>query len=359
MSLQEALLEQADGKIFSSRRTSVRHSSAQSLAMCLLSKSSSTCSSAARKTRSRRLLLSNSSTGTTTVNPKPKFIHTLCVLTPTGFDRNKLYADKIREFITSTSRKSKAPVDRPTSTLHLPVTFSTHVNHIVAAITTHLNPILTLNHSISTTPSILPSLHAITTHAALLSLHMRLDPQTHYAFTPAFKEQPYIPSEMHPSNHAAMLATHPKGNGDTDGISAAEQSRRARLSPEELIRMKRDEPLVQIALFPGLIAYRLGGWETRASTATNPRFETGCEGRGFRARRLTEAWVYCRWGRPRVFEDGKPADDPEVHGARWKGGFVEFFPGVEGVCDPDPERTVRREAAKKKKKYAGGSDVVK
>ena len=143
------------------------------------------------------------------------------------------------------------------------------------------------------------------------------------------------------------MATHPRGEGDQDMISKAEQERRKGLDERELRRMKRDEGLVQITLMPGITAYRLGGWEIPASSGEKVQYEEGCEGRGVRVRRLTDAWVYCRWGRQRAWKDGKPADDPEMHGVAWKdSGFVEFFPGVEGVTDPDPERTKRREAAK-------------
>lgn len=183
---------------------------------------------------------------------------------------------------------------------------------------------------------------------------MRLDSHTAYHLAPVFKEQPFTASSMVCINHKAMISTHPRGNGDKDGISKAEQDRRATLSKEEVQRMQHDQGLVQMTLFPRLTAYRLGGWEIASSQPyAEPKkveFEPGCEGAGVRCRPLTDAWVYCRWGRQRVWQDGKPADKAEPHGVAWKGGFVEFFEGVQGVFDSDPERTKRIEARKTKEK---------
>lgn len=142
-----------------------------------------------------------------------------------------------------------------------------------------------------------------------------------------------------------MISTHPRGAGSADLISEEEQARRATLPKTETARMQSDQGLIQITLLPGITAYRRGGWEKPCSTLENVEFEEGCEGKGVRARRLTDAWVYCRWGRQRVWKDGKPADEPETHGVGWNGGFVEFYPGVEGVTDPDPERTARKRKA--------------
>ncbi|KAF2622966.1 hypothetical protein BU25DRAFT_350935 [Macroventuria anomochaeta] len=289
-----------------------------------------------------------------------------CSLTLTGFDRNALYATKSRSFLTSTSKKGKASIGRPVSTLHLPANFNTHVNNTVAALYTHLKPLLHLSRTTTATPlstnshSIIPRLHSLTTLAALLSLQMRLDPHTAYHFTPVFKDQPFTHSETECFNHSAMIATHPKGSGDLNLISKFEQARCVTLSDTELARMKRDEGLIQITLLPGITAYRLGGWETPSSAASNPQFEGVGKGKGVRARRLTDAWVYCRWGRQRVWEGGKSADDPAVHGVGWKeGGFVEFFPGVQGVRrDPGPESAARRETAKSKMQEEAGKALT-
>jgi hypothetical protein len=224
-----------------------------------------------------------------------------------------------------------------TTDLNLPLNFANHATHITAAIWTHISSIYYLHHN--HTPSIpLPlfnTLHSLTVHAALLSLHMRIDSHTVYHFTPAFKDQPFTRTAMECFNEAEMISTHPLGSGDKDMISKAEQERRETLDAKELQRMKRDQALVQISLLPGMTAYRRGGWEALSSTAEKPVFESGCEGRGVRVRVLTDAWVSCRWGRPRVFRDGKPADDERVHGVGWReDGFVEFFPGVKGVVNP-------------------------
>ncbi|KAF3037987.1 hypothetical protein E8E12_008010 [Didymella heteroderae] len=198
--------------------------------------------------------------------------------TPSGFDRNTLYAAKIRSFLSSPSSKGKAPAG--TSTLHLPTNFNAHVAHITAALLTHLKPILTLHPRTPAPPSdsLIPSLYRLTTHAGLLSLHMRLDAHTAYHPTPAFKEQPYTASTMECLNHAPMISTHPRGTGDTDRISKEETARRAKLPVEELKRMQHDHGLVQIAMLPGFTAYRRGGWEMLASSSEKVAFEDGCEG---------------------------------------------------------------------------------
>jgi hypothetical protein len=257
-------------------------------------------------------------------------------LTFIGFDRNTLYAAKIRSFLTSTSKKDKAPTHQLTNSLQLPINFTNHTNHITTSLISHLKPLFSLNPKPTDYP--IHALYTLTTSTALLSLQMRLDPHTVYHFTPVFKEQPFSRTTMECINEATMIATHPKGKGDEDLISTDEQARRATLNAGELARMRNDEGLVQIALLPGITAYRLGGWETSSSRVDKPRFEVGCADQGVRARRLTDAWVFCRWGRARCFENGRPADDPAVHGVRWgEGGFIEFFPGVDGVQDPRSE----------------------
>ncbi|KAF9692176.1 hypothetical protein EKO04_009831 [Ascochyta lentis] len=254
-----------------------------------------------------------------------------------GFDRNNLYATKVRKFLTHSSSKTKQP------TLHLPPNFTNHTTHITAALFTHLQPLITLSPTVHN--NILPTLHNLTLTAALLSLQMRLDSHTAYYFAPVFKDQRFSHEEMECINEAAMVSTHPRGSGSGSGsgISRAEQERRAALSDEERHRMRGDEGLVQIVLLPALTAYRRGGWETASPTPSvaATMYGDGGEAKGVRERKLTKAWVYCRWGRQRVWKDGRPADEESVHGSRWSGGgFVEFFPGVRGVRDPAGEEVV-------------------
>lgn len=114
------------------------------------------------------------------------------------------------------------------------------------------------------------------------------------------------------------------------------------LSEAEQERMQTDEPLIQIALFPGIVACRRGGFESspcsssHADDVSSSPLQLQHEGEtvGFRSRRLMQGWVFCRWGRTRVWEGGKPADDVEVHGEQWEGGTVESYLGVAGVVDP-------------------------
>lgn len=164
---------------------------------------------------------------------------------------------------------------------------------------------------------------------------MRLDAHTAYHFAPVHKETLFSRREMHCVNHAAMVATHPRGEGEGDGICSTELDRRAGLSAEERERMRGDQGVVQVGVFPGVVAFRRGGWGDEDGEEMGMRKRIGREGRGIRVRELLKARVYCRWGRQRVFVDGQPADEPEMHGVQWReGGFVEFFPGVEAVVDP-------------------------
>lgn len=207
-----------------------------------------------------------------------------------GFHRTTLYAAKIRSLLTSPS-KPKPPTTHP-PTLHLPPNFTTHTTHITASLLTHLRPILALHPS---APPLSPlPLHALITHAALLALQMRLSPHTAYHFPPAFKHQPFSPYTMSCLNAQDLPSTPEREH-----------------SPSATA-------LVQIALFPGVTAYRKGGWEvcSSASPSLSPQYESGCAGKGVRERWLTRAWVYCGWGRARGVVDGG------------EGGFVEFWAGV-------------------------------
>ncbi|OSS53094.1 hypothetical protein B5807_02184 [Epicoccum nigrum] len=155
---------------------------------------------------------------------------------------------------------------------------------------------------------------------------MRLDESTAYSFSPVFKEMPFVRGEMDCFNDTEMKATNPSKK---DGLPAAEMERRAAMSDQERRQMRNEQAMVQVAILPGCEAYRRGGWEdTQASSGKE---------KGIRIRRLTDAYVFCRWGLERRWKNGEAADQPARHGSRWGGGFVEFFPGVEGVVDPEHE----------------------
>lgn len=195
------------------------------------------------------------------------------------FDRTALYARKIREFLTSTpptsQGKEKASVLSSSTSLHLPVDFNNHISRVVAALHTHLSPLLHLSSSSSSSScpsSLLAPLHTLTIHAALISLHMHLSPTTTYRFIPVSTHDPFLPTEMDCFNHASMLATPPR---ESSSPSAAEQPRRA-----GQYATRDDAAVVQIAIMPGMVAYRRGEDETDASTAV-------C------SRRLMRGWGYC------------------------------------------------------------------
>jgi hypothetical protein len=178
-------------------------------------------------------------------------------------------------------------------------------------------------------------LYKIVTRAGILSLLMRADPHTVYYFTPVFKEDRYQSKFMECFNRAEMEQTHPRERKSPSSWTDAEKQ-----------RAKGDEALNQITLMDGVTAYRRGGWETAESTIDNPKYEDKNENKGIRSRVLSHSWVYCRWGRARKFEKGKPADDPKVHGMQWSGkGFIEFeqVPGV-------PKKKVEKPTGKGKGK---------
>ena len=89
------------------------------------------------------------------------------------------------------------------------------------------------------------------------------------------------------------------------GITSAKRTWAASEDPAEKKRAQRDEPLVRIVCMDGRTAHRQGGWLAFGQ----PEWKKI----GFRSRRLTQAWVACRWGRKRKWVKGKPADK-EIQG---------------------------------------------
>jgi hypothetical protein len=238
----------------------------------------------------------------------------------------------------------------------LPPSFTNHVNLIVGAIYTHLKPILGLNPHRADLETIIPPLHTIVTQAGLLSLSMRLDPHTVYHFVPTFKEDTFTSKRMECFNKTQMEQQHPRTSDTEPRLTPAEKARRATLSEAEKKRARNDEPLTQITIMDGVTAYRLGGWESPASTLTSRHYEKPeWAHRGVRMRALTQGWVYCRWGRARSLKDGKGNDVPVAHGVAWNGGFKEFG-HIRGVVDwkgiESEQKEVAFEEAKKVTKKA-------
>ena len=159
---------------------------------------------------------------------------------------------------------------------------------------------------------------------------MRLDASTAYIFHDVYKETPFVRREMECFNEDEMNATHPRAT-EKDRLSPAEIERRAAMSDRERKQMRNEHPIVQVTILPRCVAYRRGGWEDTPSSKTGARKD---KAKGVRVRPLTDAWVSCRWGVERRLKKGKSLDVPATHGSRWGGGFVEFYPGVEGVVDP-------------------------
>jgi hypothetical protein len=202
-----------------------------------------------------------------------------------GFTRTERYADAIQGIIA-------APDEPP----HLPSNFANHANYITAAIWKHLRPIYRLHNVDGIPRSLLNSLHTIVIQAGMLSLLMRLDEHTAYIFMPVFNEVYFSPTCQECYNSDSLEATRAEG-----------------------------DMVNQIVIMPGVTAFRRGGWEISTSTLAAPDFMHECENKGIRERQITHGWVFCRRGNPRAV--GRGAEE----------GFVEFFPGVQGVPNPRME----------------------
>jgi len=76
---------------------------------------------------------------------------------------------------------------------------------------------------------------------------------------------------------------------------------------------------------------------------------------GFRSRRLTQAWVACRWSRKRKWVKGEPADKKEIRGVKWvEPGFVEFRNVVEKIESEVLERMTREADVEMEEPRSGG-----
>lgn len=121
---------------------------------------------------------------------------------------------------------------------------------------------------------------------------MRLNPDTVYYFAPTSKDDWYDPQAMECFNMKTMEASHPQKRTWAASEDPAEK------------RAQGDEPLVKIVCMDRCTAYRQGGWLTFGQPECKIEF---------RNRRLTQAWVACRWGRKRKWVKGKPVDK-EIQG---------------------------------------------
>ncbi len=115
--------------------------------------------------------------------------------------------------------------------------------------------------------------------------------------------------------------------GKKRGRDQASTAAAAAVTAAEKQRAAFDVALVQIAIMDGVCAYRRGGWETSRSKVFGKKEFARQKGskssksvRGVRERPLTQAWVYCRWGRSRGFKKGEVGNG----GHKWDhGGRVE------------------------------------
>ncbi|KAF7568986.1 Atrophin-1 multi-domain protein [Pyrenophora tritici-repentis] len=244
-----------------------------------------------------------------------------------GFVRHRFNALYIRSVLQPT-QKSK---------LTLPPKFTSHVNAVLSALWVHLSHLYSLVNAERLSPTeVLVPLHTIITQAALVSLHMRLDPHTVYHHAPMFKEDNFDGDRMECFNIAELDIENP--HKELAKCPPEEQVRRARLSAAERKRSKGDSLVTAITILDGVTAYRLGGWEAPHSRPSNVVYERDSyKNKGVRTRVLTHGWVYCRWGRARSVQ--KPAADAEVneeegrklHGDSWReGGWLGFTDSTPG-----------------------------
>ncbi|KAH6853055.1 hypothetical protein BKA58DRAFT_450402 [Alternaria rosae] len=161
-----------------------------------------------------------------------------------------------------------------------------------------------------TLSSIFKPLRRLTTSAALLSLHMHLDPHTAYHHVPLFKEDNYDSSVMECYNDASMRQRNM--HNKYAEVEGEEQKRRDTLS----------------------------GWEVGSSDVSGeggPVYgKREYKNMGIRVRVLTQGLVYCRWGRALSMQKAALMDnetEKKIHGDAWReGGFMQFT-DVEGVFD--------------------------
>ncbi|KAI1681202.1 Herpes-BLLF1 domain containing protein [Pyrenophora tritici-repentis] len=266
-----------------------------------------------------------------------------------GFVRHRFNALYIRSVLQPT-QKSK---------LTLPPKFTSHVNAVLSALWVHLSHLYSLVNAERLSPTeVLVPLHTIITQAALVSLHMRLDPHTVYHHAPMFKEDNFDGDRMECFNIAELDIENP--HKELAKCPPEEQVRRARLSAAERKRSKGDSLVTAITILDGVTAYRLGGWEAPHSRPSNVVYERDSyKNKGVRTRVLTHGWVYCRWGRARSVQ--KPAADAEVneeegrklHGDSWREGGWLGFTDVRGVMDwLEEEREDNRLEKRERREWA-------
>ncbi|KAI0623402.1 Herpes-BLLF1 domain-containing protein [Pyrenophora tritici-repentis] len=200
-----------------------------------------------------------------------------------GFVRHRFNALYIRSVLQPT-QKSK---------LTLPPKFTSHVNAVLSALWVHLSHLYSLVNAERLSPTeVLVPLHTIITQAALVSLHMRLDPHTVYHHAPMFKEDNFDGDRMECFNIAELDIENP--HKELAKCPPEEQVRRARLSAAERKRSKGDSLVTAITILDGVTAYRLGGWEAPHSRPSNVVYERDSyKNKGVRTRVLTHGWVYC------------------------------------------------------------------
>lgn len=197
-----------------------------------------------------------------------------------------------------------------------------------------------------------PRLRAIVAATATLSRQMRLMPEVVFYWEPVHKDEVFEPARMESMNLRAMLESTPWVTKKVAAGAAAATGPAATVLRDG--QEKRSQSLVQVVVFPGLVAWRQGGGERakeeirraiKEEAALPPdvrlawrkggdaaRNLTGND--GYRTRVLAKGVVFLHWSRQRLLtleagtsahhdavsngETGKYREDYE--------GFVELWP---------------------------------
>jgi hypothetical protein len=194
----------------------------------------------------------------------------------------------------------------PTAILNTPENFTTHVDVIVTALDTHLRPLFLQmcatrdmrQDGIDRAHFVfIKNLTRLVATAGLLSLQMAADPFTVYYHVPIAKGERFEHAAHVAFNDAEMKRTNPRS---PDAVFPTEEKRK---------HASKNEALISMVLMNGLTAYRCGGWEDAKS---DPEWDgESFTGRvyakeeyaevGYRGRLLTHGWVFCKWGRAKIF----------------------------------------------------------
>ena len=156
------------------------------------------------------------------------------------------------------------------------------------------------------------ALKQIVTRAASISRHIRMMNNVVYYWPPTFKDEEFEPTRMECLNIREMIHTSPYEKREEKGRV------RANLLPHQ---DDRNEAIVRVVCFPGLVAYRKGGGalgkkeladeDRKERSSRDPedvrhhrervRKQDGISiNSGFRSKVICKAVVHLQWGKQRL-----------------------------------------------------------